>query len=528
MKRLAARAAFVAAVAGLWAVALMLAVVLWGRWEVEHALVTNRFIQARFGMGEWPLQAETAIDPAALDVAEREQWIGPGKSAGRLPLTETQEAERWLARARLFGALPVPLRFTFARLYRVAVFGADEEGRLAARYPDEPESAGAPVEYVLPPPLAALLRHPPDSAVSSPARVPYPAGPDGPPWAIVAHAPAPPDWDALPLVRHASWHLFMPLEPGEDAASLWESEYFTMRPYYFEDNPPPAPHQPRGAMIAINNVGLRDYDIILPKPPGSCRVLCVGASTTYEGMHNLLTYPSLVEYRLNRRLGGRRVDVINGGVSGMNSAKHRVKAADYLFLEPDIAVFYLGANDVMHVVYPTMKVWLDGPRQFLSLRSVKRLLWRWMLPDDAEIGRRIRRAQDDLRAVAEAFLQAGVRVVFCTFAAPDPAALSSEERAYLEHCIEREWGGEQCSYNIYYYLLSRYNEGLRQMAEELGAPCVPVAESMRTGLAIFGDICHMRNAGIERKAEIIADALDPLVRECLERGGEDVTPPSVP
>lgn len=527
MKRLAGRIFFGLFVAVLWIAALMLGVVFWGRWESESALVSNPFIQARFGAGEWPLTAESALDPAKLDLAEREAWIGPGKSIRPLPLTPQQERQRWLERARYFADLPDPLRYTFARMYRVDVYGVDDRGLLVARYPEALDAPGLPASEVLSDPIAGLLLEDPGDAAENPIWMADPTESGDPPWVILFHNTTPYPPDPHPHSADTAVLFLLAPRPTEwSGSTMWDSEYFAMRPYYVEDDPPPGPGQPRGAFIAINNVGLRDYDLILPKPSHVCRVLCVGASTTYEGMHNLLTYPVFMEYLLNRQARVRRVDVINGGVSGMNSTKHRVKLADYLFLQPDVAVFYLGVNDVMHIIYPTMKIWLDGARQLLSLRPVKRLLWRIILPDEEEIDRRIHQVQENLKATAEGLKTRGVKVVFCTFAAPDPAYLSREERVYLEYCIEKEWGGDQCSYAAYYYLLSRYNLGISHMAAELNVPLIPVAESLREGLAFFGDICHMRNAGIERKARIIAEALKPLIEKCLAE--EDVPAAGTP
>ncbi len=36
---------------------------------------------------------------------------------------------------------------------------------------------------------------------------------------------------------------------------------------------------------------------------------------------------------------------------------------------------------------------------------------------------------------------------------------------------------------------------------------------MRDGVVMFGDICHLRNPGIEKKAGIIADALIPRIEK---------------
>ncbi|HOQ90673.1 MAG TPA: hypothetical protein PLX03_11090, partial [Candidatus Hydrogenedentes bacterium] len=158
MKHAAARFLFGVIVAVLWTGVLVLGVVFWGRWEFESSLVNNRFIQARYGGGDWPLTADTQLDPAKLDIAEREKWIGPGKSLQPVPLTAEQQRDRWLARTSHFASLPEPLRYTFARMYRVDVYAADDRGRVINRYPDELAApGGVPAGEILPEALTALL-----------------------------------------------------------------------------------------------------------------------------------------------------------------------------------------------------------------------------------------------------------------------------------------------------------------------------------------------------------------------------------
>ena len=176
MKHLAARILFSLFVAALWTAALMLGVVFWGRWEFESSLVNNRFIQARYGTGEWPLTAESALDPAGLNVTEREAWIGPGKSIRPLPLTAEQERQRWLERARYFTELPEHLRYTFARMYRVAAYGVDDRGLLVVRYPEALETPGLPVSEVLSEPMAGLLLEGLGHAAENPAWIADPTG----------------------------------------------------------------------------------------------------------------------------------------------------------------------------------------------------------------------------------------------------------------------------------------------------------------------------------------------------------------
>ena len=63
-----------------------------------------------------------------------------------------------------------------------------------------------------------------------------------------------------------------------------------------------------------------------------------------------------------------------------------------------------------------------------------------------------------------------------------------------------------------------FNREIEALARELGAPCIPVAEEVTGGTAVFGDICHMKNRGIEKKARVIMRHLLPLLEDTAEAG----------
>ena len=136
----------------------------------------------------------------------------------------------------------------------------------------------------------------------------------------------------------------------------------------------------------INNYGFRDADIMLPKPAGTFRILCVGASTTEEGPVNDLTYPAILETILNKHFGTNRVDVVNCGISGMNSLKHRMRIGDYLALEPDLIVLYNAVNDICHDLYP---IWLKEAtplqKRLRESRFLCHYFGRLLLPDQARM-----------------------------------------------------------------------------------------------------------------------------------------------
>jgi hypothetical protein len=62
-----------------------------------------------------------------------------------------------------------------------------------------------------------------------------------------------------------------------------------------------------------------------------------------------------------------------------------------------------------------------------------------------------------------------------------------------------------------------YNRRLRDLCTKGGYLYVPLAEEMPGEMAWFQDLCHMTDAGIARKAEILARHLEPAIRASRAR-----------
>src|SRR6185295_7016799 len=110
--------------------------------------------------------------------------------------------------------------------------------------------------------------------------------------------------------------------------------------------------------VRINNHGFRGGDFTIDKPPGTFRILTLGASSTF-GYHDRddETYPVLLERQLNRTADdGRRYEVINFGVPHATTDNTlALFLAEGVALSPDLVTFYEGANDAA-VIEPR-----DGP-----------------------------------------------------------------------------------------------------------------------------------------------------------------------
>lgn len=108
------------------------------------------------------------------------------------------------------------------------------------------------------------------------------------------------------------------------------------------------PH--RTIEMQINSDGFRGRTgFTRPKPPGTFRIVCLGASSTF-GLFDEddETYPFLLERRLRDALPGRHVEVLNLGIPHFRTnnvlALARNELAD---LEPDVVTLYHGYNNSM-------------------------------------------------------------------------------------------------------------------------------------------------------------------------------------
>jgi len=91
-------------------------------------------------------------------------------------------------------------------------------------------------------------------------------------------------------------------------------------------------------------------------------IVCFGTSITQAVPHvpSEDAYPALLERRLNHRLGesGRKVRVINSGVSGENTAEGLARMEpDVLAHKPDLVVIEFACNDVRYE--PQKRIELD-------------------------------------------------------------------------------------------------------------------------------------------------------------------------
>ena len=102
--------------------------------------------------------------------------------------------------------------------------------------------------------------------------------------------------------------------------------------------------------IKINSLGFRGSEFSRAKPPGTFRIVCLGASTTFgaESSSDDGTWPRRLEQLLQSTHPDRRIEVINAAVGGyvsddnLKNLRHRVLA-----LDPDLVIYYEANNEIV-------------------------------------------------------------------------------------------------------------------------------------------------------------------------------------
>ena len=89
----------------------------------------------------------------------------------------------------------------------------------------------------------------------------------------------------------------------------------------------------------VNRHGFRGTEI-KPKRKGTLRVICLGGSTTYgDGLDYLDTFPAILQRKLNEKLGGHYIEIINAGQPGMDLSQIvSFTKREICGLDPDVVV----------------------------------------------------------------------------------------------------------------------------------------------------------------------------------------------
>ena len=496
----------------LWILVLLGALELWPRLQWALTENCNPYLIARQKKTPWPDAGNSEEQQLQQDTATYEQYRGRGKSVTPLPVvTAEQELSQ---RIPFFFDYEDPERFLFASVFKLHVFRLQEDGLLTVSYSIQDYPGTDTIdEYVDKSDVQNILDALRQQAFWN-ETIHFLKANDQELKDTFGYCLAiPPENNPRAGRRKEAWLLFQhpDAKAVEPSNPLWELSFMTYKKHSEK-------HDLLNVLgitedFYINNCGFRDRDIMLPKPTDVYRILCIGASTTEEGITNDQTYPAILERIINQHFDNNSVDVINCGISGMNAMKHRMRFPDYLALEPNMMVIYNATNDICHqLLHKIVREATPRQQQLRHSRFVVQYFNHLLIPDNAQIRESIRSLiMPNLYYIIEEAQKRGIQPVICSFAAPTLADLSSKEFNYYNYLTIKEWGGSYITFESYLRILSLYNEELKKLCDETGSLYIPVAERLQGGCDIFGDICHLRHSGIENKSAIIADILIPYL-----------------
>jgi len=292
--------------------------------------------------------------------------------------------------------------------------------------------------------------------------------------------------------------------------SMYEIPWCRLRPHKYRDD------TVAGWVIWTNNAGFRGPDIVLPKPAGAYRILCVGGSTTFEGVRNHLTYPAILQRKLRKHFNTDRIEVVNGGVNAINSDQELKQFPNYLAIQPDLIVHYNFVNDISIILKRIEQH--DAANRMAKIRALASgsTFLQCHLPSLLAVPEQA--LQDTIEsftlknecAMMEQARQHGVEWVACSFAYPDISRLDASQRRSFMNIYNPGFfilGGLES----YIRAVTFYNRRIQECAGRAGNQYIPVAERLSTATDCFEDVCHLYANGIAEKADIIFEHLRPRI-----------------
>ncbi len=304
---------------------------------------------------------------------------------------------------------------------------------------------------------------------------------------------------------------FNPLVENVSVNDIAEFPYFI---YY--------PHRSLTTMaFRTNNFGYRDYDFVVPKPKGVFRIVCIGASTTEEGVSNRETYPKYLEELLRFYFNTEKIEVFNCGISGMTLNKHIAKLPEYILFQPDIVVIYEGVNDIVYNLFSQM---FDELPIFVKVGYLVSIFAREHFRSLPYFEYSIDRIEEkidreymlSLKILVDGFTKEGILVAISSVGVPMRSRLTSEERDYMDYYYHKEWGWMDSTFQQYCDVVNLWNKKLRNWCDEENLVYIPFAEKIPSSTKYFGDICHLRQRGIKLKAQVMAETLIPIIEDMLK------------
>lgn len=299
----------------------------------------------------------------------------------------------------------------------------------------------------------------------------------------------------------------------------------------------PGTHRSEQGTATINSQGFAGAEL---EPDGTdlWRIVALGDSCTYGGGSLTESYPAMLDQLLAERSGeGLRYEVVNAGISGMNSelALRRLRTK-VLPLDPEVVIIYIGWNDLMKfdpLAQDTSTKWSGLARALDRLwfvKGMRKLIFYHLRPrlrppqtGPASDTRRLEDFQptfyeENLRSMIADVRAAGGRPVLTTLPTVVRADMTLQE--LRDAGVVFPYFSSAYGVGDFLDVIDAYNRSIEQVGARQGVPVIDLAERFRVledPSAYFWDTMHTNLQGRMLIAETLLKGLE---REgLLGRGG---------
>ncbi len=272
------------------------------------------------------------------------------------------------------------------------------------------------------------------------------------------------------------------------------------------------------ALEGVNDLGFRDRDWPVDKPPGTIRIACLGASTTEDG------YPEELDRELERRLPELQVEVLNFANGAWTTAQSLINyELNARHFSPDWIIVHHAANDRrswgrgrQRTDYSDSYRILSPPERrpdafllryfngyalakyaYFEARginpglSVEQAIFRSSEEEGPPTGHDLTMFLGNVREIVAVARAHGAGVLLTT------QPYSRTDLSWSPHWVEG---------------MTLANDGLRSLASGLQVPLVDLDGIIGNRESSFRDPLHLRPDAVDLKVQALADALVPLLQ----------------
>jgi len=257
-----------------------------------------------------------------------------------------------------------------------------------------------------------------------------------------------------------------------------------------------------GAFSSYNPQGFRGLPLDEAKTPGTRRVFAIGDSNTFGWEHDDgANWPEQLDGLV--RSAHPDTSVINAGVWGYSSLQGLRRFKEVLAFQPDVVLVSFGANDA-HQVFVSDAGYVDS---YVRGQRLQRLT------SHLRVGQVVVAAWDRVAQIGRADTARVARVSVDEYRANLAEIIAlARARGATPVLLTRPYVGTETDPAIWKTHAPDYYRATRELGAREGVLVVDVYEAFRDRTEFFDDESHFNAAGHRRAAEIIAQAIDPVLR----------------